>query len=106
MIDPVFKHSRIEAITILAAWLAATAYCCIVCYLLGYERPGFSPGVEDIQPILGIPSWFVWGVLVPWIACAVFIVIFAGFLMVDDDLGADHEPELEGDIREGAGLDD
>ncbi|MFO0958132.1 MAG: hypothetical protein U0800_12010 [Isosphaeraceae bacterium] len=102
MIDPVYKHARIEAIAIFSAWLAATAYCCIYCYLFGYDRPGFTPGAEDIRPILGIPSWFFWGVIAPWAACAVFIFVFAGFLMADDDLGADHEPELEGDIREGA----
>lgn len=103
MIDPVYKHARIEAIAIFAVWLAATAYCCIYCYLYGYDRPGFAPGIEDIQPILGIPSWFFWGVLAPWAVCSIFTVVFAGFLMTDDDLGADHEPELEGDIRERAG---
>jgi hypothetical protein len=102
MIDPVFKHARREAIIIFAAWLSATAYCCGYCYLHGYERPGQVLGAEDIAPVLGVPSWFFWGVLAPWAACALFIFVFAGFCIADDDLGADHEPELEDDIREGA----
>jgi hypothetical protein len=104
MIDPVYQHARREAIIIITAWLAATAYCCGYCYLYGYERPGFTPGAEDIDPVLGVPSWFFWGVIAPWAACAIFIFIFAGFCIADDDLGADHEAELEADIREGGPL--
>ncbi len=35
----------------------------------------------------------------------VFTIWFAGFFMIDDDLGKDHAAELEADIRE-AGADD
>ncbi|MFO0953976.1 MAG: hypothetical protein U0835_23030 [Isosphaeraceae bacterium] len=63
------------------------------------------PGAEEIRPVLGMPSWVFWGILAPWAACAVFSIGFAGFYMADDDLGEDHTPELEADIREG-GLDE
>lgn len=106
MIDPVYRHARREGLVILAAWLVTTAYCCGYCYLHGYERPGFAPTAEDIRPILGIPSWFFWGVLAPWAACGVFILLFAGLGMADDDLGADHAEELERDIREESAGDD
>jgi hypothetical protein len=49
----------------------------------------------------GVPSWFFWGVLAPWVLCGVFTVWFAGWVMADDDLGADQTPERERDIREG-----
>jgi hypothetical protein len=52
-----------------------------------------------------MPSWFFWGVIVPWGVCALFTFWFAGFYMKDDDLGTDHAAELESDIREG-GLDE
>jgi hypothetical protein len=81
-------------------WAAATAYCCIYCYFFGYIRPDRPLGVEDIHPILGIPSWIFWGVLAPWAVCALISFWFAIFSMADDDLGADHTPELERDIRE------
>ena len=99
--DPVLKHSQREALIIAGAWLASTIYSCAYSYLFGYIRPGAALGVEDVRPMLGMPSWFFWGVLVPWGACALFTFWFAGFVMTDDDLGADHTPELERDIREG-----
>ena len=78
-----------------------TVYCCAYSYAFGYRREGRMLGVADIHPILGIPSWVVWGILAPWVACALFTFGFAGFFMADDDLGQDHSSELESDIREG-----
>jgi hypothetical protein len=99
--DPVLKNARREAIIIGAAWLLATSYCCAYCYAFGYIREGRPLGPEDVHPILGMPSWVFWGIMAPWAACAAFTAWFAGFFMADDDLGADHTSELEGDIREG-----
>jgi hypothetical protein len=103
--DPVLVHARREAIIIGLTWLAATIYCCVSSYLLGYDHPGHKLGKNDVKPILGVPSWAFWSYLVPWAVCAVFTFWFAGFYMADDDLGRDHNDELEGDIREG-GLDE
>jgi fatty acid desaturase len=98
--DPVLKNARREAVAIAAIWLAATAYCCIACGLFGYPRPGRPLEVADIHPVFGMPSWVFWGIMVPWAVCAVFTFWFAGRVMVDDDLGKDHTPKLEDDIRE------
>lgn len=99
--DPVLKNSRREAIIIGVVWLAATTYCCTYCYLYGYIRDGRPLGPQDVHPVLGMPSWMFWGVMVPWGICALFTFWFAGFYMTDDDLGANHTSELESDIREG-----
>lgn len=99
-IDPTYRNARREAWIILAVWAASTIYCCAYSYFFGYQRAGQTLGVEDIRPILGMPSWVVWGVMAPWAACTVFTVWFAGFYMQDDDLGVDHTDELERDIRE------
>jgi hypothetical protein len=103
--DPVLKNSFREFVQIMLAWAASTAYTCIYCHLYGYRREGHMPGVEEIDPILGVPSWVFWGVLAPWAVCTVFTIWFAGFHMTDDDLGKDHAKELEADIR-GGGLDE
>jgi hypothetical protein len=100
--DPVLRHARREAIWITAAWAAATVVSCLVSYFLGYSRDDRPLGPADIRPILGMPRWFFWGVIVPWLASGAFIFWFAGFVMVEDDLGSDHSAELERDIREGA----
>jgi hypothetical protein len=103
--DPVFEHSRREGLIIMAVWLASTIFCCSVCYFLGYIRPDRPLGPDDVHPVFGIPAWMFWGVIVPWLASAVFTFWFAGWYMADDDLGSDHAAELESDIREG-GLDE
>jgi hypothetical protein len=98
--DPVLRNSRREAIIILVVWALATVYCCGYYALFGYGPPGGTRGPEDLHPILGMPSWFFWGVFVPWFACGAFTIWFAGCYMKDDDLGADHAAELDADILE------
>lgn len=99
--DPVLKHAAKEAVIIGLVWLAATLWSCGYSYLHGYIRPDRPLDVADVHPTFGMPSWFFWGVIAPWGACAAFTVWFTGFYMSDDDLGKDHTPELEADIREG-----
>jgi len=99
--DPVVRHSRREAIIIGLAWLASTLYCCFYSWTFGYSSPDHPLARADVRPILGVPSWAFWGYLVPWGVCAAFTIWFAGFYMIDDDLGVDHAAELEVDIREG-----
>lgn len=99
--DPVLKNARREAVIIGLAWLASTVYSCGYSYAFGYKRAGWTPGVADIHPIFGVPSWVVWGVIAPWFVCGLFTLWFAGFSMTDDDLGEDRAVELETDIREG-----
>ncbi|MDE2505920.1 MAG: hypothetical protein KGM43_01795 [Planctomycetota bacterium] len=94
-VDPVLVHARREAIIIAAAWLTATVYSCAYCYLFGYIRRDRPLGPDDLHPILGMPSWFFWGVIAPWGACALFTFWFAGFYMTDDDLEAADEPSAD-----------
>ena len=100
--DPVLRHARREALIIFAIWASSALYCCLYSYFFGYIRPGHELGPEDVRPVLGVPSWVFWGILVPWGVFAIVAFWFAGFRMADDDLGSDHAAELERDIREGA----
>src|SRR5438270_923310 len=88
--DPVLRHARREGLIIIAAWLASTIYCCSYAYLYGYSSPRRPLGPGDVQPILGMPSWVFWGIMLPWGVCAAFTFWFAGWYMADDDLGSDH----------------
>lgn len=99
--DPVLKNTRREGLIILAAWAAATFYCCGYYYLFGSIRPGRPLGKDDVHPVLGMPSWFFWGVILPWGVCGLFTAWFVGFVMGEDDLGRDHSADLECEIREG-----
>ena len=89
--DPAVIHARREAIVIGCVWLACALYCCIVSPLLGYATPDRPLGREDVEPTWGVPRWVVWGYLAPWLACGVFTSWFAGWFMVDDDLGGDDD---------------
>ena len=76
--DPVFLHSRREALVIFAVWLAALAWAVPFCYLTGYGAGG------EPATMLGIPSWAFWGIAVPWILANVFTVWFCFRFMEDD----------------------
>lgn len=82
--DPVFLHSRREAIVIFCAWLAGLLWAVPFCYVFGY--------VKDLDPdrfstTWGIPTWLFWGILVPWIVADIFTTWFCFWYMKDDDLG-------------------
>jgi hypothetical protein len=98
--DVLLRNARREAIIIGLVWLAATVYCCASSYVMGYDRPGHPLGVDDVRPIFGVPRWVFWSYLVPWAICGVFTFWFAGFYMVDDDLGSDHAKEMAEDPRD------
>lgn len=98
--DITLRHARREAWILIGVWAAATAYCCVVSVWLGYADSDRPASEMELNPILGIPAWFFWGVIFPWMFCGVFTLIFAGFVMRDDDLGSDHAAQLDATIRE------
>jgi hypothetical protein len=82
--DPVFIHSRREAVTTLIVWGIFTAYSLTYCYLTGYDR---DPAT--IETYLGVPEWVFFGVFVPWGLAIVVAWWFSFRVMTDDDLGVD-----------------
>lgn len=82
--DPVFLHTRREALVVLACWGLMLLWTVGLCSQMGYE---LKP--EDAISPLGLPHWVLWGILVPWLAAGVFTFWFALIFMVDDDLGED-----------------
>ena len=83
--DPVFLHSRREAVVIFCLWLAGLVWAVPFCYLNGYVD------AETVSTVWGIPSWLFWGIGLPWILADIFTVWFCFFYMADDDLGEDPE---------------
>lgn len=96
--DPIFLHSRREAIVIFCVWLAGLVWAVPFCYFNGYVDPAAA---VNISTIWGIPSWLFWGIGVPWILADLFTVWFCFFYMADDDLGEIHEGvDIEEEIAE------
>lgn len=102
--DPVYNNGLRDARFGMTFWTIATIFVCGSAFILGYQRNGQKLTVADIKPIYGIPMWFFWSVVVPWAVCSVICVVYAGFIMTDDDLGRDHTDELEQEIREGTDI--
>lgn len=99
--DPVYKNGLKDARFGMTFWAITTVVVCGGSWFMGYQHVGRRLTAADIKPVMGIPSWFFWSVVVPWVLCSVICVVYAGFIMTDDDLGQDHTDELNQEIREG-----
>ena len=86
--DPVFLHSRREAVLIFGLWVVALLWSVPYCYFNGYPDT-FEP--DRFQTLWGIPSWLFWGILIPWLVADVFTIWFCFWYMKEDDLGEAHE---------------
>ena len=87
--DPVYRHSKREAIFILILWAGSFAWTVPYCYFNGYQT---TQDNWTLELTFGLPSWVVWGVAVPWVVCGIISILLCFFLIQDDDLGrADDE---------------
>ncbi|REJ73927.1 MAG: hypothetical protein DWQ34_02545 [Planctomycetota bacterium] len=86
--DPVYLHTRREAIVIIGLWLFALLWTVPYCYFNGFHT--VSDGGE-IETMWGIPSWVFWGIAVPWLVCDVIAIGLCLFFIKQDDLGEAHE---------------
>lgn len=93
--DPILKSSRREALVIACLWLVAMFHCVLFSYFYGYPQPGVENPKIDL--VWGIPFWAFWGVIVPWVSCAVLSIVFGCLFMRDEPLGeeaGDDESDL------------
>ncbi len=106
--DPVYAHTRREAILILILWLCCCLYTVPFCYLNGYlihdpAPSSFGPSIDLLPGSLedwnrdpsslstpfglGIPDWIFYGVGLPWAVCVLLAFWFCLFHFQEDDLG-------------------
>ena len=83
--DPVFIHSRREAIVILCLWIVCLCWTIPYCYQHGYTT---EVDPDNLGIVWGMPAWVFWGVLLPWMFATSFTIVFCLFVMRDDDLSA------------------
>lgn len=81
----ILRNSRREALFTVAVWVLACAYTVGYAGLFAYRR--------DAAPALtwGMPSWVVWGVVLPWIVCTAVTCWYAMCGILDEDLGEEAE---------------
>ncbi|MEN9555964.1 MAG: hypothetical protein RLZZ232_2250 [Planctomycetota bacterium] len=82
--DPLVRSSLREALIVTLIWLAALGWSVGVSASMGYDR---RP--EDLKLIWGFPDWIFWGVVIPWLTCAVVSWLFGAFFVRDGELGQD-----------------
>jgi len=98
-----FRHARREAVVVLVLWAVALVWTVGYCYLRGYQhsdndvlvRWGWaaSRSADDFGQVLGFPDWVFVGIILPWLACTAFTMVYSMVGLTDDDLGAEAEEE-------------
>ncbi len=79
-------NSRSELRWMLGFWAVLLVWVVGYCWLFGYGDAGKMEAGKTPSTFLGLPSWVVWGVFVPWFLAAVFTSWFAIYWIADDDL--------------------
>ena len=81
-----YRHARQcikEARFVAAIWISALVFCGYWIRQFGYIPPAERPDVPAL--VLGIPSWVVWGLLVPWLVLILVTWFFAASILKDDE---------------------
>jgi hypothetical protein len=99
--ERLFRNACREARVSALVWLLALVWTVGWCWLRGYPHPSDSWLVtsglamarpaQDATNVLGFPGWVFYGIMLPWVACTLFTVVYALWGMPDDDLGAEQE---------------
>ncbi len=87
-----FRQARRELRLQLCAW---TAFAIWVVAVSGWMAPAAESA--EVPTALGMPSWVVWGVALPWLTAFCFTVWFATFFMKDTELVDDFSDEFIGE---------
>lgn len=90
---PAFIHGRREMIFILVVWVVALLWVVPYCYWQGFVHDPANFDPEQLETVLGMPAWVVWGIAVPWLAANLITIVFCFGFMTDDDLGEANEGE-------------
>ncbi len=53
---------------------------CAISYVLGYNKPA-----GEITVIWGMPSWVLFGVVIPWVLMVLLTIVYGFFVMEGDE---------------------
>ncbi|MDE2835599.1 MAG: hypothetical protein OXM02_13940 [Bacteroidota bacterium] len=73
-----FVRARKESLHIVTAWLVCGAWTLGYCALFAYSE-------EPPALIWGLPSWVLFGIVLPWALATVFSIWYALVAIQDDD---------------------
>ena len=98
--NSLLRSARREAAFVLLLWLVALVYSVGYCAAFGYRRTAL-----DLRFVLGFPDWVFWGVVTPWVICAVVSLVASHFFMTDEDMGEDDEDSGDANSNKAAEAD-
>ena len=81
-----FKNSKREMWIILATWAAFCLWVIGYCAAFAYEVDE-----KNLVTVLGMPSWVVWGIALPWCVATTVTVVFGIWGMADRPLTGEGE---------------
>lgn len=82
----VYRHSLSELKLMLIVWLVFAAWCLGYCLTHAYQEID-----GPVATTMGFPSWVFWGIFLPWMACTLTTIGFAGLGIADDALEPDKD---------------
>ena len=90
-LDPVYVHARREAIVVVGIFFVFAICTLTIAFTLGSRTP---EGERKVATLLGMPTWVVWSIVVPWVVANIITGWFCFYYMADDPLddGAKKEP--------------
>ena len=74
------SRSRREAVWIVLIWASFAAWVLGYAALFAYPADPTKMGLT-----LGLPTWVVYGVVLPWLAATALTIVFSLVVMEDDD---------------------
>ena len=87
---PPSSSSYREALIVAVVWTITCVYTVGYAALFAYRD-------SASRVVLGIPSWVVWGVLLPWVVTLFVTLWFAGAGMKDEPLGENPDEVTDGE---------
>lgn len=94
--DPVLQSAWREALVVFSLWGIALAWSVGYCALFAYPpRDKLADAAANLTFTLGFPTWVFWGIVAPWVLCAVLSFFISRFVVTDEDLGIEPEEALK-----------
>jgi hypothetical protein len=94
--DPVLRAAWREALVVFTLWGAALIWSVGYCALFAYPpKDQLAEAAAKLTFTLGFPTWVFWGIVVPWVLCAIVSFFISRFVICDADLGIDPDEALK-----------
>ncbi|MBL4883649.1 MAG: hypothetical protein JKY95_03805 [Planctomycetaceae bacterium] len=100
--DPAYLNALKELYVMIGIWGVSLVWTVGYCGLFAYQAPGST---QAIPVVWGIPTWVIWGIVLPWVTCGLLTAWFAMFYIKQDDadiLAEDFSPETPPTIKQGS----